>query len=353
MRGLLLMLPFGAYCAGTAALERDDSPECVGCYHKVFKNAVTQEFVRDFIAEIGRQEWDTTSDSVDGYNQHTIDVIDHAKVTNDPLNALLMTQMPRIYAWLNSEYPGFPHHLDWVFIRRYSPGTRLELQPHLDENNHTVNIPLNTDFEGSNLYFIRRPELNNPKDNYSPVPFREWFEATPKPVFNSTKFFIPYYAPGDALVHDNTVYHGIGPVTSGTKFSLVLFFDMPDYTNPKHFRAVFLNTRDRSARLLFKFHKDRPPMVVYEDWRPGQYIVEGTYDKHLYMVEDKETGNVIKFFSMRTKSEDEISLHMVSAADDASERPEISSGVQLTVEEMREIEEKYTPSAQREPMQGA
>jgi hypothetical protein len=53
-------------------------------------------------------------------------------------------------------------------------------------------------------------------------------ERVPPPEYgNQSNFFFPYIAAGSAMVYDNTVWHGVTPVTAGTRYTLSFFYDEP------------------------------------------------------------------------------------------------------------------------------
>lgn len=135
--------------------------------------------------------------------------------------------------------------LGWIFYRKYSPDTpRNSLIPHSDYNLNTVNIALNDDFEGGGLFYVKPSYEDNPdwllnttitdylfkgpaNNGLPDVPYDntsyEWVDGLNRQ--NSSNVVFPALKEGDALIHNYTVWHGIAPITKGTRYSLLLFFD--------------------------------------------------------------------------------------------------------------------------------
>lgn len=134
--------------------------------------------------------------------------------------------------------------LHWVFYRKYSPDSpRNSLVPHTDTNMHTVNIALNDDFTGGGLFYLKPPRPSNP--DYYPNENNNYFsQGDFDPVTdlhshqysyhyvnrlrheNTTNVVFPKLETGDALIHNFTVWHAVAPLEAGTRYSMVMFFDM-------------------------------------------------------------------------------------------------------------------------------
>lgn len=142
-----------------------------------------------------------------------------------------------------NELPNRMPKLGWIFYRKYAPDTaRSSLPPHYDTNMFTVNIALNDDYTGGGVFLIK-PKIEDNLD-WDPnqeehlyigeegdgVPHvneeRTTYEWTSKQRKNSTDVLFPIVETGDAIIHNYTVWHAVAPVEKGTRYSLVLFYDM-------------------------------------------------------------------------------------------------------------------------------
>jgi hypothetical protein len=148
-----------------------------------------------------------------------------------------------------NEQPNRIPKLGWVFFRKYSPTSyRNSLIPHTDTNLYTVNIALNDNFIGGGLFYVKPPaslnyDNNWDKDNNSiyddgiprlkPHQYGyEWVNTLThhdqhnNNNTNTNDIVFPSLKQGDALIHNYTVWHAVAPIETGTRYSLVLFFDM-------------------------------------------------------------------------------------------------------------------------------
>ena len=215
--------------------------------------------------------WNQIADSIDASEKgnhfsQDIYVFDRGVISNAQLWDMIKPRIPALAALVKKrkvrahvsfnqdvEVPTTPPSADWVFIRKYSPSkdsTRnsklaaralpkdlpvLALTPrlcaavlrvHHDINEHSVNIPLNSDthFEGGGFFVIKPPpqqagyRFNKAPDIEREYQTLDWLKAV-KRANTSTTYFPPMSA-GAALLHNNTVWHGIAPLTSGTKYRL-------------------------------------------------------------------------------------------------------------------------------------
>ncbi|KAH8061025.1 hypothetical protein JL722_4317 [Aureococcus anophagefferens] len=97
---------------------------------------------------------------------------------------------------------------------------------HKDGNLHSLNVFLNgraedggsggAQFAGGGLFLADGPEVDGVE-----VWTDEFLDA-------AAGVFARPQRTGAAVVHDNTVWHGIAPLASGSKYSLLLFADMTD-----------------------------------------------------------------------------------------------------------------------------
>mmetsp|Transcript_3776 Transcript_3776/g.8342 ORF Transcript_3776/g.8342 Transcript_3776/m.8342 type:complete len:378 (+) Transcript_3776:217-1350(+) len=126
--------------------------------------------------------------------------------------------------------PNREPELNWVFFRKYSPSeARNSLKPHVDTNMHTLNIELSDDYEGGGWFYVKpsaiqefeaadgRPDIKEEYRNY------EWTNEVRRK--NTTEIIFPSLMAGDALLYNFTVYHGVAPVESGTRYAMSFFYD--------------------------------------------------------------------------------------------------------------------------------
>jgi len=187
-----------------------------------------------------------------------IDVMDEDGAINQPkIYDLLEPYIPKIQRLIKNQrndvldrmlFPDEPPdrlpRLGWIFYRKYSPDTlRNSLIPHFDTNMFTVNIALNDDYTGGGIFYVKPTIEVNPEwhpdaeHNFfrgperDGVPDLEGYQYTYKWVDsltkgNTTDVVFPQLATGDALIHNYTVWHAVAPLETGTRYSMVLFFDM-------------------------------------------------------------------------------------------------------------------------------
>jgi hypothetical protein len=153
------------------------------------------------------------------------------------------------------------HTIDWIFIRKYSATSDRDwLAGHRDTNQFSVAVPMNddTEFENGRFWLVQSgfeakeggdegmdklvaAEMSQgPKANVD-----ESLEEMEKRK-NSSAFYIPKLVTGSAMFYNNRVYHGIAPVTKGTKYSLLFFLDMPPIK--EELKDMMFGTADDDAR---------------------------------------------------------------------------------------------------------
>lgn len=185
--------------------------------------------------------------------------------------------------------------LGWIFYRKYSPeSARNSLLPHFDDNMFTVNIALNDDFTGGGLFYVKPTYETNPDWDpdqernlfYGPqgdgVPELEehaytydWVNSLKRS--NTSGVVFPKIATGDALIHNYTVWHAVAPLETGTRYSMVLFFDM-------HNPMMEGNNRD-ADEYYDEEENDEFIAQVYEDGYEEGYE-DGLYGDRMRTFED-------------------------------------------------------------------
>uniref|UniRef100_A0A7S2TGD6 Fe2OG dioxygenase domain-containing protein n=1 Tax=Lotharella oceanica TaxID=641309 RepID=A0A7S2TGD6_9EUKA len=250
----------------------------------------TQEFCSEMIKQAKKETWDTTNDSVDRLPQYTIDVWDHTRVINHNLWNMLKPEIERVRQRLSERFPGQARSLDWVFIRKYGQGQRDSLQAHKDVSTLSVIVPLNSppDYGGGELFFIRK-NSTYPHDAEERV-FPEGAAA------NTTDFFFPTLFTGGATMYDNSVYHGIRSVTRGEKYSLVLFYDMPEISGVEPVTVTFVSHRRRPCELFFIPEYDDPKLE--KGLKLGDRHGSMSFVGHRFAVRDTETRVIFGIFDI-------------------------------------------------------
>eukprot|EP00531_Pseudo-nitzschia_arenysensis_P010605 CAMPEP_0116147558 /NCGR_PEP_ID=MMETSP0329-20121206/17818_1 /TAXON_ID=697910 /ORGANISM="Pseudo-nitzschia arenysensis, Strain B593" /LENGTH=417 /DNA_ID=CAMNT_0003643493 /DNA_START=161 /DNA_END=1414 /DNA_ORIENTATION=- len=250
----------------TIAVEASAAQEYIEPEVHRYTNVIPREVCEKIIALGEAAGFPLEPDSIDSLeyqdsennSSQAIDVVDEDGTVNYPeIYAELEPYIPKIANLIRSQrnqkldrilFPDEPAdrlpELHWVFYRKYSPDTpRNALIPHTDINMHTVNIALNDDFTGGGLFYINPPRPSNP--NYYPNENNNYFsQGVLDPVVdiydyqttyhyvnglrheNTSNIVFPKLETGDALIHNFTVWHAVAPLDVGTRYSMVLFFDM-------------------------------------------------------------------------------------------------------------------------------
>ena len=90
-----------------------------------------------------------------------------------------------------------------VFIVRYRVGEDIELATHYDNAEVTINVSIGDGFEGGDLFFGRMSHQGTaglPKDH-------KWYQ----------------HKLGTGLLHRGLQFHGAAPITSGTRYNLIMW----------------------------------------------------------------------------------------------------------------------------------
>ena len=187
------------------------------------------------------------------------------------------------------------------------------LKLHNDVNLFTVNIALNDDFEGGGLFYHKNddsyydgedpiPNLPEEKQSY------EYLEKITRE--NSSEIVFPDQKTGDLLIHNHTLFHAIAPIGSGTRYSLIFFYDMhhPDI------KSLLSEELDVRVENDFDFPVDlyvidtesveRSLVLVMEDITEKTFVFEGTAGE-AYEVFDRGTpGKLVHSFDVYNDEED-------------------------------------------------
>jgi predicted 2-oxoglutarate/Fe(II)-dependent dioxygenase YbiX len=130
-------------------------------------------------------DWSIERDSVDEHPAWELDVLRHplGKSAAGRLRQRLLEQRPEIQ--LKNYY---------IYIRKYGPASRRSLAPHEDRSLVSFTAALNDDYEGGAFVATGDDEEQ---------------QCIPLSV-------------GDAVVFGGNVLHAIRPVTTGTRYSIVM-----------------------------------------------------------------------------------------------------------------------------------
>jgi len=113
------------------------------------------------------------------------------------------------------------------FIVRYAAGEDLDLKPHADDSDITLNVCLGHEFEGASLYF-HKPQLCVEREE------SEFLYPHPQ---NCPHCVIHYkHRPGMAVLHRGAQVHGVQPLAGGERLNLVIWCRKRPY--PKDIQRV-------------------------------------------------------------------------------------------------------------------
>ncbi|GAB5368339.1 hypothetical protein AAMO2058_001311000, partial [Amorphochlora amoebiformis] len=160
---------------------------------------------------------------------------------------------------------------------------------HQDTSTLSVIIPLNTDFEGGELFFVRKTSNLHKDPHQASI-------SMPSIAQNTSEFFFPDLKTGHATCYDNSVWHGIRPVTKGWKYSLVFFFDMPEIDGVIQTPATFVSRRSKPVDLYFIPINDKPHRI--ETLQYDTHASIGSYVGHLFRTIDTRSGKTLFEFKI-------------------------------------------------------
>lgn len=280
---------------------------------------LTPEQCAEIIKVADELGWDMSPDSVDSEPVMDINVFNHQKVLSPPVYRLLEPHLAGMKEALDRRFghdPRVKNSLDWVFLRKYvGGGQRDGLLAHHDENLHTINVPLNLDFEGGSLYFIpTRSELGQMvrKDHSRAKPSLQSDNVDDK--CNTSDYYFPHMKVGAATVYDYQVWHGVSTTRVGTRYTLSLFYDEPAELSTDC-TVLFINKRlnqeDEQLSLFWVPQRDMvigtwphltapDARVIDEDFGFGANVTQGTHPGHTFCVKD-QTGHVLKVWTVPSR----------------------------------------------------
>jgi len=192
--------------------ERDGGVRTLACL-----TAEECKRIRDFIDETTQHKWHgpnaranvhwtTRIDSVDKAPDYQINLFpsDLQRIVGDA-GFKRIWSIPRGLEGLDCteemDSEAYNYKRVGVFLRKYTTDTRPFILFHVDSNSCTGNVALNADadYEGGNLLTV-----------------------------TGGKVQVAQRKEGEATVHDNRVLHGVSSMVSGTRYSMILFFEKGD-----------------------------------------------------------------------------------------------------------------------------
>lgn len=300
------------------------------------KDAVmSEQLCAQIVAICNDIGWAQIEDSIDknepenNHYSQDLYVVDRGDIRNPRLWALIEPYVPALSEFVlqrknrarasfraDMQVPEKPPSADWIFIRKYSPhigSTRNSLRVHYDTNEHSINLPLNSDTEfGGGGFFVIKPPPQPASYTYDTPPEipqawqgLPWLQKVRRE--NSSIVYFPPMKAGSAVLHNNTVWHGIAPLTAGVKYSLLFFFDMPPQSQvdsddddgvDESFPVRFLNKYGDGVALYWI--PDIPPFwaLVADNWPMSGSVVQYVYAGHIFEARDKATGLALEGFTM-------------------------------------------------------
>jgi len=198
------------------------------------------------VAAADQHGYSSDADSIDGRAVLDINVFNHGQVYSEEIYSLISPYLPGMKAALDRRFPELPNSIDWIFLRKYTAGTRRDsLRAHNDKNLHTINVPLNIQFQGGRLFFIptftplgHAVSQNIMIEKYL-VPDHLTGEC------NNTNYFFPHLPVGIGTIYNSSIWHGVTPMVEGSRYTLSYFYDEPKSVvkDSEQIRVSFSNRR--------------------------------------------------------------------------------------------------------------
>ena len=109
--------------------------------------------------------------------------------------------------------------MHWAFVRAYAPSRRLQFPVHRDSSVATANILLSSPgaFDGAELYVLG--PAWGAVDKLAPKEFRRQL-----PEGTLRRDHAVNYQQGECVMHLGKRMHGVLPILSGTRHTLILMF---------------------------------------------------------------------------------------------------------------------------------
>jgi len=110
-------------------------------------------------------------------------------------------------------------YLHWAFVRAYAPKRRQQFPVHRDSSVATANILLSDpgSFEGAELFVLGQSHSGADR-----LPEKEFRRRLPERVLRRDHSVD--YKQGECIMHLGKRMHGVLPILSGTRHTLILMF---------------------------------------------------------------------------------------------------------------------------------
>lgn len=177
----------------------------------VIKKILKREECQDLIEHASKEIFSTENDPVDDKPVYQIEMLQPDGTIQYPE---LYEKCMHIYNKKLSKTWGKP---DFIFLKRYKPGERVDIPPHRDECSYTHNILLSdpNEYEGGDFYFY--------EDSSDPV-LRK-ITRSDFTDFANVKLPIIQMKQGEVISYEGIRHvHGVLPVTKGERYVLTYFF---------------------------------------------------------------------------------------------------------------------------------
>jgi hypothetical protein len=177
---------------------------------------------------------------------------------------------------------------------------------------HSVNIALNDGFEGGGLFYLKPSAIQDEetRDGRPVIPdkYRDYDWLSRQKRQNASNIVYPALGTGDLVVYNYTLYHGVAPVESGTRYSFVLFYDMDNPAIQEDFEiediavTFYHEIEDADISLLWvdttKSLEGETEMIE-EKLLPFEEYPLVSYDGHVFRAVISGTDTVVSEFVMR------------------------------------------------------
>ena len=172
--------------------------------------------------------FDKDDDPVDGDPEYQIDIYTKQEgILNQELwENIQFIYLNKILPELNSKkwINDIEYYLDFVFLKRYRPDERTHLGLHIDDDYLSATIMLSDSSEYENGRFYLFPKEFSRKHEY--VVSRMSTEERDAFISSHDKLPIVNQEQGDTIIYTGSDHlHGTLPITSGSRYVLIFFFD--------------------------------------------------------------------------------------------------------------------------------
>ncbi len=275
------------------------------------KRLILNEICQKLIDAGERNGWTMEADSIDSKPVMDINVFNHEVVYSPEIYTIVEPYLPILKMELDDRFPELPNQLYWICFRKYQAGAiRQALLGHRDACKHTINLALNSNFEEGRLYFIppdsefgklaNAPE--NSKLDLTPLLHGVCPENVPlKEQGDQSNYFFPDMLAGVPMVYDSTIWHGVTPVTKGTRYTLSFLYDeTPEIRGEAEglsgsVQAIFENKRTIKSGVVLYWIPAPEETVSCDPGAEGDHFINPDSD-----VEVSKTGAWVESIAQNT-----------------------------------------------------